>query len=119
MSSFGSELFTYITTLVPYWRVNDEAWPLDAESEPPYLSGIGVLRNYGGQVMVVPGEDSSLETLSSILERKPFDAPRVIVVVDDRDGQDWHNIAARVSPVRVLPWSRRDELRGFVIKDEP
>lgn len=104
---------------MPYWRVTDEAWPLGEESESRYLNGIGVLRNYGGQVMVVPGEESPLETLRSILERKSFDTQRVIVVVDDRDGQDWHDVAARVSPVRVLPWSRRDELTRFVLKDEP
>lgn len=28
VSTFGQELFKYITTVVPYWRVCDEAWPL-------------------------------------------------------------------------------------------
>ena len=51
--SFGSLVFEHLKTLVPFWRVCDEAWLLGND----YLVGIGVERNYGGQLLVVPLPD--------------------------------------------------------------
>jgi len=40
--------------LVPYWRICDKAWHI---GENIYLAGIGVERNYGGQLLVIPVAD--------------------------------------------------------------
>ncbi|HXO17918.1 MAG TPA: hypothetical protein VN909_07080 [Candidatus Dormibacteraeota bacterium] len=113
MSAFSQEVFTYITTVVPYWRVNDEAWSLESD----YLTGIGVERNYGGQVMVMPwGEDTGSQ-LARFHDRLAPLAKRIIVVVDDREVDDVNRVAAMVTPIAVLAWSRRAELASVIIKD--
>jgi hypothetical protein len=111
--TFGKELFEHITTVVPYWRVCDEAWPLAGD----HLTGIGVLRNYGGQVMVLPWSVDTRRQLTRF--RKLLDplSKRIIVVVDDREPEDLETISAMLTPITVLPWSRRNELARFVIKD--
>jgi hypothetical protein len=54
--SFGVSVFEYLKTLVPQWRLCDEAWLLGED----HLVGIGLERNYGGQLMVVPWPDGGL-----------------------------------------------------------
>jgi hypothetical protein len=111
--TFGQELFEYITTVVPYWRVSDEAWPLADD----YLTGIGVLRNYGGQVMVLPWSEDTRRQLMRFRELLEPLLKQIVVVVDDREPEDLEAIPALLSPITVLPWSRRTELARFVIKD--
>jgi hypothetical protein len=53
LERFGSVIFEYLKTIVPYWRICDEAWHV---TEDPYLGGIGVERNYGGQLLVIPSQ---------------------------------------------------------------
>jgi hypothetical protein len=113
--AFGQELFAYITTLVPYWRVCDEAWALDEGDD--HLTGIGVLRNYGGQVLIVPWDDSACGQLAHVHKRLKTFFDRIMVVVDDRKSEDLEAIRAICSPIVVLPWSRRAELAAFVVKD--
>lgn len=113
MSTFGQELFKYIATVVPYWRVCDEGWPLADD----YLTGIGVLRNYGGQVMVLPWNEDARQQLARFRELLGSLSKRIVVVVDDREVDDLEAILAILSPIAVLPWSRRTELARFIIKD--
>jgi hypothetical protein len=69
MPSFDQDLYSYVETLVPYWRVCDEAWPLGED----HLVGIGVLRNHGGQVMVLPWDQETRDQLQRIREKlEPF-----------------------------------------------
>jgi hypothetical protein len=116
MSVFGSELFQYITTLVPYWRVSDDAWRLG--NDDSYLTGIEVLRNYGGSAMVIPWDENRRKELSELGAGKRVNLSRLIVVVDDRV-EDWRTIEDIMAPIAVLPWSRRDELAVSIIKDSP
>ena len=112
MPTFGQELFKHITTVVPYWRVCDEAWLLGGD----HLTGIGVLRNYGGQVMVLHGT----KTLAQLARFRELLEPlltRIVVVVDDRESEDLEAISAMLSPIAVLPWSRRTELARFIVND--
>ena len=111
--TFGQELFEHITTVVPYWRVCDEAWALADD----HLTGIGVLRNYGGQVMVLPWSQNTRRQLARFREQLGPLSKRIIVVVDDREPEDMEAISTMLTPITVLPWSRRDELASFVVKD--
>ncbi len=113
VSTFGQELFRYITTVIPYWRVCDEGWPLAND----YLTGIGVLRNYGGQVMVLPWNEDARSQLTRFRELLEPLLKRIVVVVDDREPEDLQAISAVLAPIAVLPWSRRAELASFIIKD--
>jgi hypothetical protein len=115
VSTFGQELFKHITTVVPYWRACDEAWPLADD----HLTGIGVLRNYGGQVMVLPWSEDTRRQLVRLRELLEPISKRIIVVVDDREPEDVEAISAMLTPIVVLPWSGRSELAKFVIKDSP
>lgn len=117
--NLGRDLFTYLTTIVPYWRVSDDAWQLDDDS---YLGGIGVLRNYGGDVLIVPWSDDP--ELASALKlprigRKTADLDRRLVVVDDRGGQSETVIAELVAPVKVIGWTQRQKIADFVVSDTP
>lgn len=115
MRTFSSELFEYITTVVPYWRVCDEAWPLAND----HLTGIGVERNWGGQVMVMPWDQDTRRQLVPLGDRPESVLKRIIVVVDDREPEDTEAIAALLTPIAVLRWSRRSELAAFLIKNAP
>jgi hypothetical protein len=117
MATFSSEVFNFIKTLVPYWRVSDDAWRL---ADGSYLTGIGVLRNFGGSVMVIPWDKDRHQQLAALrfsTESLPFD--RVIIVVDDRIEAAWERIADDLSPFTVSPWSRRNELAGCLANDRP
>lgn len=107
------ELFEYIATIVPYWRVSDEAWPLKGE----YLTGKGVLRNDGGQVMVMVWNDDTRRQLARLREMLGDLSSRIVVIVDDEGVEDLDGIAATVRPIAVLPWSRKANLASFIIKD--
>jgi hypothetical protein len=113
--TFGQELFKHITTVVPYWRVCDEAWLLGGD----HLTGIGVLRNYGGQVMVLPWSEDARAQLARFRELLEPVLTRVVVVVDDRESEDLDEISAMLTPIAVLPWSRRTELARFIVNDIP
>jgi hypothetical protein len=111
--SFGSELFEYITTIVPYWRVCDEGWPIGSD----HLTGIGVLRNYGDQAMVMTWDQDTRGQLSRLRDQlEPF-LKRIVVVVDDRETEDIAPVSAVIAPIAVIPWSRRGELAAFIVKD--
>jgi hypothetical protein len=113
MPTFVQEVFKYITSVVPNWRVSDEAWLLEGD----YLTGIGVERNYGGQVIVLPWDDDTRQQLVSVGRRlEPF-LKRIAVVVDDRDTENVEAISKAIAPVLLIPWSHRAELASFVIKD--
>lgn len=102
--------------MVPYWRVSDDAWNLGEDS---YLTGIGVLRNYGGDVIVIPWEEDRHQELLRLLRADSgVDLQRVTVVIDDRT-EAWQVIAEELAPITVLPWSRRDELIQRILKDKP
>ena len=105
----------YITTLVPYWRVSDEAWPIGDD----HLVGIGVLRKYGGQVIVLPWDDNASSRLARLRGKLGPVFDKVVVVVDDRTPGDIGAIEALLEPIAVVPWSRRAELEKFIIKDTP
>jgi hypothetical protein len=118
-ATLGQELFVYLATIVPYWRVSDDAWLLYDEA---HLCGIGVLRSYGGDVLVIPwSEDPELlrclrlPRMGSALP----DYDRRIVIVDDRKGEHWELVEKRISPVPVIPWSDRPRLSEYVIRDAP
>jgi hypothetical protein len=111
--SFGREVFEYITSLVPYWRVTDEAWPV----EDDHLTGIGVERNYGGQVMVLPWSEDAKARLALLHGLLGPLSKRIVIVVDDREIEQLDPIFAIATPIVVLPWSRRSELASIIIKD--
>jgi hypothetical protein len=116
MSTFSHDLADHIMTLVPYWRVCcDEAWALGDD----HLIGIGVERNYGGQVMVLPWSEDTRQQLTRFREQLAPRLKRIVVVVDDREPEDLEAISAMLTPITMLPWSRRTELARFVIKDTP
>jgi len=119
VASFRQELFAYITSIVPFWRVTDDAWLLCNES---HVSGIGVLRNYGGDVLVVPWSDDPELARSLQLPRMANELPdidRRIVVVDDRSGERTDLLGQRISPIPVILWSERSRLSDFVIMGAP
>jgi hypothetical protein len=113
MRTFGSELFEYVTTVVPYWRVCDEAWPLAND----HLTGIGVERNSAGQVMVMGWNEDTRRQLASLGDLPESFLKRIVVVVDDRESQDAEAIVAMLAPIAVLLWSHRSELAAFIKKD--
>ncbi len=117
MADFGMELFDYVRTLVPYWRVSDDAWLLSDES---HLCGLGVLRNYGGQVMVMEWDPDVHQQLTSLRDSdEKIDFNRVVVVVDDRAITHWEKIQTDLAPVNVTPWSKRETLAEILIRDQP
>ncbi|HEY1977380.1 MAG TPA: hypothetical protein VGG89_12575 [Candidatus Baltobacteraceae bacterium] len=117
-ASFGQEIFAFLTTLVPYWRVSDDAWLLQDGS---HLSGIAVLRNFGGDVLVVKWEpdDSDLERrlLLARSDETVLDPHRRVVVVDDRGAERSDRLPHRMGPLRVVRWSERQLLADIVAKD--
>ena len=116
MAGFGTEVFQYLTTLVPSWRVCDEAWYV---ADDCYLAGIGVLRNHGGQVLLIPWEECRRKELLGLRDGRHIQLDRVVVVVDDRSESRWATIRDDLAPMAVVPWSRRGELALTIIKDQP
>jgi hypothetical protein len=117
MAEFGRKLFEYIKTLVPDWRVSDDAWALSDES---HLCGIGVLRNYGGEVMVIEWTPGIHKQVSDLRDSgSEVDFNRVVIVVDDHAIADWLNIQKELAPINVIPWSKREGLAQIVISDQP
>lgn len=117
---FGQELFAYITTLVPYWRVCDEAWPLKYDERSglsEHLTGIGVLRNYEGDAMVIPWSETARQQLAYFGELLAPLSDRIVVVLDDRESDGYEAVSVLVAPIRVIRWSRRVELEHIVIRD--
>ncbi|HTJ24984.1 MAG TPA: hypothetical protein VMA36_02365 [Candidatus Limnocylindria bacterium] len=123
---FQQAVFAYITTLVPYWRVSDDAWPL---SDGSYLAGIGVLRNYGGDAMVVPLtalEDEALPELlkvltgqvESVIARGSI-AARLVIVLDDRFGDLRKQLPPEMECATIVSWSNREALAQYVGGDAP
>jgi hypothetical protein len=113
--SFGSELFEYITTIVSYWRVCDEAWLIGSD----HLTGIGVSRNYGGQAMVMTWDQDTSCQLSGLRDQLGPFLKRIVVVVDDRETEDIAPVSPVTLPIAVIPRSRRGELAAFIVKDAP
>jgi hypothetical protein len=113
--TFGQDLFAYIATLVPHWRVGDEAWPIGGNDN--HITGIGVERNYGGQVLVIAWDENVRRQLARFHKDLEPLFKRIVVVVDDRKSADLDAIERTCTPITVLPWSRRVELAGTVIQD--
>jgi hypothetical protein len=67
--------------------------------------------------MVVPWCDDAESQLVRFREALAPLANRILVLVDDREPTDIERISAITAPISVLPWSRRDELALFIIKD--
>lgn len=116
--TFGVLVFDYLKTLVPSWRLCDEAWVLAGD----HLVGIGVERNYGGQLMVVPDPEGSAKPhpawpdIEPSLEAAGYTPERVVVVIDDRDGAKNGRRSTRFPEIR---WSEREQLMDHVVKDRP
>jgi hypothetical protein len=118
-ATFGQNVFAFLTTIVPYWRMCDDAWLLSDES---HLRGIGVLRNYGGDVLIIPwSKDPELLRCLQLprMGNALPDYDRRIVVVDDRSGERWDHVEKGIFPIAVIPWSDRSRLSEFVISDAP
>lgn len=112
MGTFRRELFEHITTVVPQWRVNDEAWLVGND----YLTGIRVLRNCGGQVMILPWDDRTREQLAHLREvLKPF-LNRITVVVDDRSTGHMEDVSKMLDPIAVVSWSASSRTQAFRYK---
>jgi hypothetical protein len=118
--AFWQMLLTYLNSLVPYWRVFVEAWPLNGGS---HLHGFGVLRKCGVDLLVVPWNKDDLELAATVVTPRVGDdtleSDRRIVVVDDRENEQKENIARRVSPVTVVLWSQREKLLSYLRNEEP
>lgn len=115
--TFGALVFEYLKTLVPDWRLCDEAWLLGND----HLVGIGVERNYGGQLMVIPWADGAephpqWPNIEPLLSAHGISTNRIVVVIDDRiDGSGDHRLAVFTE---VL-WSEREHLKDYAVKDQP
>jgi hypothetical protein len=108
-------LFQFITSIVPYWRVSDECWHLSDEA---VFCGIGVHRNYGGQVMVRAWSrelEHELANLGASLE--PLLNRIVIIVIDDADADHLSAVESAFAPILVLQWSHRESLRNILVND--
>lgn len=118
--AFWQMLLTYLNSLVPYWRVFNDAWPLNGGS---HLHGFGVLRNSGVDLLVVPWNADDPDLAASIVAPRKgsvaLEGDCRLVVVDDRENQLTEDIAHRVSPVKVVLWSQRESLRSCICKEEP
>jgi hypothetical protein len=116
--TFPRMLFSYVATLVPYWRVCDDAWSL---ADGSHLLGIVVQRNYGGETIVViwdPTDPTLVNKLThGIRDQIARDPTRCVVVLDDRNGELAEDVRQRIAPVDVVTWSERIRLGQYVIKD--
>ncbi|HEY8297307.1 MAG TPA: hypothetical protein VIG32_04715 [Candidatus Baltobacteraceae bacterium] len=119
--TFGQEVCEYIMTLVPFWRVSTEAWKL---SDDNYLVGIGVLRNFGGDLMVATlgsADEDDAEQLRLIASGKLTlrcgSIDNIVVVYDHRNGLRAENFAlGDLYP--IVAWSSAAELQTYVIRDK-
>lgn len=117
---FGREVFQYLVEIVPYWRVSDDAWML---SDGSYLTGIGVLRNFGGNVLVVPFSTNDTELSERLTKISDGELTvwagnqRIEVVIDDRQGSDSGAVSRQLAGLTVVCWSHRKDLVRFVVKD--
>ena len=116
-TGYGSEVFQFICSLVPFWRVSDDVAML---SNDEYLGGIGVLRK-NGDVLVVPIEpDRDLESIELLRYFVDNDisadhfGTRVIVLFDDTSEAAIPEFVSEVITLTVIPWSRRDELTALL-----
>ena len=114
---FPRLVFEYLASIVPYWRVSDDAWPL---TDGSHLAGIGVLRNYGGGLLVVPCEldDPGFAETARRLQLAA-DSPvasRVIAMADDRSSEAWTTLREQLaaSASGLIRWTERDKLKNFV-----
>ncbi len=117
-SSFGELVFEYLKTVVPHWRLCDEAWLLGDD----HLVGIGVERNYGGQMLIVPlsGGDvvphQDWPDILPALEAAAIALDRVVVVLDDRAERPQYY---QSTPFPKVLWSEREQLSTWVVRDTP
>lgn len=119
---FGQRAYERIVRLVPYWRASTEAWRLSNDS---YLVGIGVLRNYGGDLMVITIDsldDEAIGQLLALLQRdislEHGRIENIFVLVDDAlIGFD--ELPATLGRLDRLRWSDAEALVKYVTKDEP
>lgn len=119
---FGQRVYERIVRLVPYWRASTEAWLLSDDS---YLVGIGVLRNYGGDLMVITIdslEDEVIGQLVALLQGKLSLEDRklenILIVVDDSI-LGFDDLPAALGRLESLRWSSAAALARYVIRDEP
>jgi hypothetical protein len=114
---FGREVFKYVASLVPYWRVADEAWSIGTA----IVSGIGVERNFG-QILIVPicgKNDARIEMLCSCSVLPTFypRGNRIIIIWDDRTPHIASPVPDILKQVKAIPWSRRSEISPIVDLD--
>ena len=81
-----------------------------------------MLRNNGGDVLVIPwsGDPELFRCLQ--LPRMGTTLPdydRRVVVVDDREGEQWELVERQIFPIPVVPWSDRQRLTEYVVRDGP
>ena len=77
------------------------------------------MRNYGGQVMVMPWNRDTWSQLSRLRDQLEPLWKRIVVVVDDRETKDIAPVSAVITPIAAIPWSLRGELAAFIVKDAP
>lgn len=122
-ATFGQRVFDRLARIVPYWRVSDDAWALSDDS---HLCGLGVLRNYGGALLVVPvdsGGDNAIAQLSALSQGNiSFEYGRignVLVLIND-GVYPLGMLQPSIRQFACLAWSAKDEsLAQHIIKDKP
>ncbi len=118
--TFSRQVFEFLKTVVPFWRISDEARLL---SDGTYLVGIGVERNYGGQILVLPiSQGDPIERVQPVV--LPYtlngrlDTGPCLVVLENSNGRYYEELSALVRPVKVLLWSERHELQKYVLQND-
>lgn len=121
-AQFEQRVYDRIVRLVPYWRVSMDAWSL---SDNAHLAGIGVLRNYGGDLMVLAidsSEDTRIGRLAAVLRGElALRNGRIenILVVFDDSVLRFEELPPALGQLNLLPWSSAMVLPRYVVKDNP
>lgn len=119
---FGQHVYERIVRLVPYWRASTEAWRLSDDS---YLVGIGVLRNYGGDLMVITIDSPGYEAVGQLcallrgeLSLTNGRLENILVLIDDRlIGFD--ELPPELGRLECMRWSSAADLEQYVTRDAP
>lgn len=119
---FGQRVYDRIVRLVPYWRASTEAWLLSDDS---YLVGIGVLRNYGGDLMVVDVDSLDNDSIRQLvglargdLSLQVGSLSNILLMLDD-SALTVDDLPPLLGQFERLLWSSAESLAQYVISDEP
>jgi hypothetical protein len=119
---FGQRVYDRIVRLVPCWRASTDAWSL---SDGSHLVGIGVLRNYGGDLLVITIDSREDETIGQLvavlggdLSLRNGRIENVLVVFDDSVLR-FEELPRTLWQLERLPWSSAASLALYIIKDNP